>query len=409
MRQLTSLDAQFLAVESARTYGHVGGLAVYDPSTAPGGELDARGLVPARRRAPAPAAAVPLAARAGAVRARPPVLDRGPRLRPRLPHPRVRRAAARRRPAAGRDGGADLRAPARPRPPAVGALRDPRPGRGPRRAADQDPPRGRRRRVGRRDPERAARPAARRAARSRPAAAERRGERVAGRARDARPRRCSALAGSRCARCAVAARRAPAPDRRCPASTALPGAPTLAAAVGHVRRMLGVGATRGVLERDDGRAPRDAVQRPRSPRTAASPSARCRSTRVKAIKNALGVTVNDVVVALCAGAVREWLHERDELPDEPLVAMVPVSVRTKEQRGDVRQPRLDDDRADPDRRGRPAPAPAAHARAAARAPRSATGAARGPADGRHHVHPARGRRARRADDDGGPRPHPARR
>ena len=40
MRQLTSLDAQFLGVESARTYGHVGGLAVYDPSTAPGGKLE---------------------------------------------------------------------------------------------------------------------------------------------------------------------------------------------------------------------------------------------------------------------------------------------------------------------------------------------------------------------------------
>ena len=40
MRQLTSLDAQFLAVESARTYGHVGGLAVYDPDTAPGGRLE---------------------------------------------------------------------------------------------------------------------------------------------------------------------------------------------------------------------------------------------------------------------------------------------------------------------------------------------------------------------------------
>src|SRR5215210_1532767 len=39
MRQLTTLDAQFLAVESAKTYGHVGGLAVYDPSTAPGGRL----------------------------------------------------------------------------------------------------------------------------------------------------------------------------------------------------------------------------------------------------------------------------------------------------------------------------------------------------------------------------------
>ena len=39
MRQLTSLDAQFLSMEDARTYGHVGGLAVYDPSTAPGGEV----------------------------------------------------------------------------------------------------------------------------------------------------------------------------------------------------------------------------------------------------------------------------------------------------------------------------------------------------------------------------------
>ena len=63
MRQLTSLDAQFLAMETPRTYGHVGGLAVYDPSTAPGGELDRPGRLPAGRRAPAPAAAVPLAAR----------------------------------------------------------------------------------------------------------------------------------------------------------------------------------------------------------------------------------------------------------------------------------------------------------------------------------------------------------
>src|SRR2546423_3543330 len=39
MRQLPSLDAQFLAVESRGTYGHVGGFAVYDPSTAPGGRV----------------------------------------------------------------------------------------------------------------------------------------------------------------------------------------------------------------------------------------------------------------------------------------------------------------------------------------------------------------------------------
>ena len=40
MRQLTSLDAQFLAMETPQTFGHVSGLAVLDPSTAPGGKLD---------------------------------------------------------------------------------------------------------------------------------------------------------------------------------------------------------------------------------------------------------------------------------------------------------------------------------------------------------------------------------
>jgi WS/DGAT/MGAT family acyltransferase len=54
---------------------------------------------------------------------------------------------------------------------------------------------------------------------------------------------------------------------------------------------------------------------------------------VKAVKNELEVTVNDVVVALCASMLRAWLQERGELPDEPLVAMVPVSVRTKEETG----------------------------------------------------------------------------
>ena len=39
MRQLTSLDAQFLAIESRTTTGHVGGLAIFDSSTAPGGRV----------------------------------------------------------------------------------------------------------------------------------------------------------------------------------------------------------------------------------------------------------------------------------------------------------------------------------------------------------------------------------
>jgi WS/DGAT/MGAT family acyltransferase len=53
----------------------------------------------------------------------------------------------------------------------------------------------------------------------------------------------------------------------------------------------------------------------------------------KAMKNKYGVTVNDVVVAICAGAVRRWLIEHDDLPGDPLVAQIPVSVRTGEQVG----------------------------------------------------------------------------
>jgi diacylglycerol O-acyltransferase / wax synthase len=54
---------------------------------------------------------------------------------------------------------------------------------------------------------------------------------------------------------------------------------------------------------------------------------------VKIVKRAFRLTVNDVVVSICAGAVRRWLLEHDELPDGPLVAQIPVSVRTRAQAG----------------------------------------------------------------------------
>jgi diacylglycerol O-acyltransferase / wax synthase len=54
---------------------------------------------------------------------------------------------------------------------------------------------------------------------------------------------------------------------------------------------------------------------------------------VKNVKNEHGVTVNDVVVSICAGAVRRWLLEHDELPADPLVAQIPVSVRTSAEAG----------------------------------------------------------------------------
>ena len=56
-------------------------------------------------------------------------------------------------------------------------------------------------------------------------------------------------------------------------------------------------------------------------------------TEIKRVKNALGITVNDVVMALCAGALRRWLADHDTLPDAPLIAAVPVSVRTEVLKG----------------------------------------------------------------------------
>ncbi len=51
---------------------------------------------------------------------------------------------------------------------------------------------------------------------------------------------------------------------------------------------------------------------------------------VKGVSHAFSATVNDVVLAVCAGALRRYLAGRDELPDAPLVAAVPVSVRIED-------------------------------------------------------------------------------
>ena len=121
-----------------------------------------------------------------------------------------------------------------------------------------------------------------------------------------------------------------------------------------------------LLVRSDSRAVRRSVARvPRSPRRArgvASRSARrgraltagaCSASRlgccstgassspdkrlglislpldeIKAVKNAFGVTVHDVVLAIVAGSVRDYLLERDELPDEPLSVLCPMNMRT---------------------------------------------------------------------------------
>ena len=52
--------------------------------------------------------------------------------------------------------------------------------------------------------------------------------------------------------------------------------------------------------------------------------------RMRAIGKATGSTINDVVLAMCSGALRAYLLDHDALPDTGLVAMVPVGLNAKQ-------------------------------------------------------------------------------
>jgi WS/DGAT/MGAT family acyltransferase len=329
MRQLTSLDAEFLALETPRVYGHVSGLSIYDPSTAPGGTLTAQDLcrtvserlhllppftwklaeVPfgldhpywveddafdldfhIRELAlPAPGTHAQLADQVARIVARP--LDRA---RPLwelyviggLDGDRVALLTKIHHAAVDGVSGAEI----------LSALLDGSP------EGREVPPQPARR------PEHA------------PGPAELLARSLAG--LPLQPVR--------------ALRHVPkvlANADRIPFNDALPG-------LGRVNRLTAT-AARTVL-RSQRSAPVLPMPKARAPRTRfngrISPHRRFAFgsvplDRVKAIKDELGITVNDVVVALCATAVRDWLLERDELPAEPLVAMVPVSVRAPEEQG----------------------------------------------------------------------------
>jgi WS/DGAT/MGAT family acyltransferase len=117
-----------------------------------------------------------------------------------------------------------------------------------------------------------------------------------------------------------------------PGVQGVPGAPTVARLTRRIRRIGRPARDGGMLEAPRSKAPRTVFNGPVSSHRRVAFRTLSLST-VKAIKNATGTTVNDVVVTICAGALRAWLDERRELPDAPLVAMIPVSVRTDEERG----------------------------------------------------------------------------
>ncbi len=52
----------------------------------------------------------------------------------------------------------------------------------------------------------------------------------------------------------------------------------------------------------------------------------------RALKNAIpGTTINDVVLAVCSGALRLYLQDKNELPEDSLVAAVPISTRSQDE------------------------------------------------------------------------------
>jgi len=79
----------------------------------------------------------------------------------------------------------------------------------------------------------------------------------------------------------------------------------------------------------------DAPQAPRTPLNVPVTGARRFAAdswsidRLRAAGAPFGATLNDVVLAMSAGALRRYLLDRDALPDEPLVAMVPVSLKAR--------------------------------------------------------------------------------
>ncbi len=109
----------------------------------------------------------------------------------------------------------------------------------------------------------------------------------------------------------------------------LSSAPQLMAAFGKIFRRVGEGGDGMVVPFD---APLSVLNgRVREKRRFATQH--FAMARLRALADAAGCTLNDVVLALCGGSLRRFLLERDSLPAKSLTAGIPVSIRPKDDQG----------------------------------------------------------------------------
>ncbi|WP_231750983.1 wax ester/triacylglycerol synthase domain-containing protein [Mycobacterium sp. NAZ190054] len=109
----------------------------------------------------------------------------------------------------------------------------------------------------------------------------------------------------------------------------LPGVKSVARSSRLLKRTLKAGRAGTALRGSDITAPRTRFQARVSPHRRVAFGSMSLA-EVKSIKNTFGCTVNDVVLAICTAGLRTWLDERGELPAEPLAGFIPMSVRTPE-------------------------------------------------------------------------------
>jgi WS/DGAT/MGAT family acyltransferase len=117
-----------------------------------------------------------------------------------------------------------------------------------------------------------------------------------------------------------------------PSVLGVPGSESISRGVSSVRKTLSRNADAKIIVRPRVRPPRGAYDARLSPHRIFGFSS-VRLSDVRRIKDHFGVKVNDVVVAMVAGGLREHMQSHGILPDRPLGAQIPVSVRTAKEVG----------------------------------------------------------------------------